>query len=483
MAAVVSTDSRTVVRREQVLTPRVRSATTSARVRILGWYVLLLLVATSGSVLVGRAILRDRAVGAADQRLLTTAEGVRRLAVSDDLEDPEAIFEEFMGRNVPAPGDIWLGYVSGRLTQSSGTIPGGLLADREVLRWRDLRNSARGEVATAAGPARYLVVPLLEGDRAEATFVALAPLDPARRDVDDVVLIMAMVSFTVVVGASALAWGVAGRVLAPVRTLTDAARAIEDHDLSRRIDVTGTDEVAELAATFNAMLDRLEAGFAVQRDFVNDAGHELRTPITVIRGQLELLGDDPAERREVVALVTDELDRMSRMVNDLLVLAKAERPGFVLPGRLSIESFLREIQAKAESFAPRRWIIEASVDTVIIADRDRLTQAMMNLISNAAAHTHDGDEIALGASARDGCVDLWVRDGGPGVAAADRERIFGRFARAGGDRLGRRSGGVGLGLAIVSAILEAHGGSVSLSTPPTGGAMFTLSLPQRGPPS
>jgi two-component system, OmpR family, sensor kinase len=123
---------------------------------------------------------------------------------------------------------------------------------------------------------------------------------------------------------SLLAWRLAGRVADPVTALTRTARAISETDLSRRIPVRGRDEVAQLAATFNEMLERLERAFGSQRRFLDDAGHELRTPLTIVRGHLELLEDDPVERRETVALVMDELDRMGRIVNDLLLLAKRE---------------------------------------------------------------------------------------------------------------------------------------------------------------
>lgn len=123
-----------------------------------------------------------------------------------------------------------------------------------------------------------------------------------------------------------IGWAVAGRILAPVRPVRRAAAQLTEQDLTRRIPVQGRDDIALLAETFNAMLDRLERAFAAQRQFVDDAGHELRTPITIVRGHLELMGDDPAEQAETIRLVTDELDRMSRIVEDLLLLAKAERP-------------------------------------------------------------------------------------------------------------------------------------------------------------
>jgi signal transduction histidine kinase len=163
------------------------------------------------------------------------------------------------------------------------------------------------------------------------------------------------VSIGVLAIASLLAWTIAGRVLAPLRELRDTARGISDTDLTQRIDVKGRDEVAELGRTFNDMIDRLEGAFASQRAFVSDAGHELRTPITIIRGHLELLGDDPQERADTIEVVTDELDRMSRFVDDLLTLAKAERADFLRPGPVDLDELTDELLTKARGLARRGW--------------------------------------------------------------------------------------------------------------------------------
>jgi two-component system, OmpR family, sensor kinase len=278
-----------------------------------------------------------------------------------------------------------------------------------------------------------------------------------------------------------LAFVIAGRVLAPLRELTDTARSITETDLTRRIEVVGHDEVAEAGRTFNAMLDRLQAAFATQKSFVADAGHELRTPITIIRGHLELLGDDAQERRETVTLVCDELDRMSRFVDDLLLLAQAEQADFVQPSDVDLDALTEELMAKASALAPRDWQLESVGFGRLHADRQRLTQAVMQLAQNAVQHTAEGDRIAIGSSLRDGHARLWVRDRGPGVAQADRDRIFDRFARGSG---ARRSAGAGLGLTIVSAIAEAHGGSVRLEPAgPDGGALFTVTIPADSPPA
>jgi signal transduction histidine kinase len=226
------------------------------------------------------------------------------------------------------------------------------------------------------------------------------------------------------------------------------------------------------------MLDRLEAAFASQRAFVSDASHELRTPITIVRGHLELLGDDPDERRETVALVTDELDRMSRFVDDLLLLAKSDRDDFLRVAEVELGALTDELLEKATALGERRWRLEKRAEARLVADRQRLTQALMGLAANAVQHTGEGDPIWLGSEVLGDEARLWVRDTGPGVAHDDRERIFERFARASDSR--RRSEGAGLGLAIVRAIAEAHGGRVTLASRPGAGATFTLTIPLDG---
>jgi len=276
---------------------------------------------------------------------------------------------------------------------------------------------------------------------------------------------------TLVIG-SILAWRVTGGVLRRVRVVTDTARGASA-DLTRRLEVTGNDEISHLALTFNGMLDQLEELLETQRRFVDDAGHELRTPITVIRGHLELLDDDPEERARTLALVTDELDRMQRIVNDLLVLAKAERPDFLDLAPVPLDRLTEEVGAKARALGERDWQVEAA-GGIVIGDRQRLTQALMQLAQNAVQHTQDGAEIAIGSSMRNGEARLWVRDTGPGIPIEQRDRIFARFARGAGRR---RSEGAGLGLAIVRAIAEAHHGRVEVDSPPGSGAVVSLVIP------
>jgi signal transduction histidine kinase len=275
-----------------------------------------------------------------------------------------------------------------------------------------------------------------------------------------------------------LIWWAAGRVLAPLRLLSKTAHAISETDLSKRLPAEGNGEIAELSQTFNEMMDRLESAFDSQRNFVNDARHELRTPITIIQGHLELMGDDPQEREETIALVLDELDRMSRMVNDLVLLAKTERVDFLQPEQVDVAAFAQELYLKATALSgDRHWSLENKASGVMQVDRQRITEAILNLAENAVQHTVSDNTIMLGSSLQNEKVLFWVKDTGEGIAPVEQKRIFERFARVAHTR--RRSDGSGLGLAIVKAIAEAHGGHVMLQSNPGTGSTFTLVLPRK----
>jgi HAMP domain-containing protein len=197
---------------------------------------------------------------------------------------------------------------------------------------------------------------------------------------------------------STLAWRLADSVLSPVRRVTRTARSINETDLRQRIDVEGQDEVAELATTFNAMLDRLETSFATQRRFLDDAGHELRTPITIARGHLELLGRRPAGEGRDGRAGARRARRMGRMVER--PAAAGQGRGAELPraraGRR--RRLTDELHAKTQALGDRVWAAREPGEGVVLADRQRLTQAVVQLAQNAVQHTRPGDEIALGSS-------------------------------------------------------------------------------------
>ncbi len=468
----------------------VRQTFGSARGRILASYLILLAFSTVASVAIIRQILLIRLDDRVEATLTQETDEFRRLVGGRNPRtgrpfggDVQAIFDTYLERNVPGEGEALLTLLDGEPYRASRSRRGDprLLEDRRdlVAGWARLTEPRRGETDTPAGPARYLAVPIIGRGTSRGVFVVANFIAGERDEVNEAVRVAGAVAGAVLLLASLAAFLAAGRVLAPLRELDDTARSITESDLTRRIKVEGDDEIAELGSTFNAMLDRLEAAFSSQRSFVNDASHELRTPITIIRGHLELLGDDPGERRETIALVIDELDRMSRFVDDLLLLAKAGQPDFLRREPVELRTLTDELLAKASALADRDWSLDARASGVVLADRQRLTQAMMNLAQNAVQHTEDGDPIRLGSAREGGEARLWVADSGPGIPPQERERVFERFARGGGHR---RSEGAGLGLAIVRAIAEAHDGRVELHSRPGLGATFTIVVPMGSEP-
>jgi signal transduction histidine kinase len=461
------------------------------RSRILFWYVLLMAVATVASVLVLSRILTVQVDSRIDAALVQETDEVRRLATGRDPEtgerfggDVRRIFEVFLRRNIPARNEVYLTFLDGRpFLRSPRVVAPTYRLDQDpdlTARWGSLTESERGRIVESpVGTIDYLAVPLRGGDEVRGVFVAAFFRDLELNEIDPAVWGAIGVGVVTLLIGSLLAWRVAEGVLRPVRLVTGTANAISEGALTRRIDVTGRDEIGALAATFNDMLDRLEEAFATQRRFVDDAGHELRTPITVIRGHLELLEhDDPQERRRTLALVMDELERMQRIVNDLIVLAKSEQPDFLDLDTVDVEKLTAEVHAKAAAIAPRDWRLERAGRGIVVADRQRLTQALMQLAQNAAQHTKEGAMIGLGSVVVDGEARLWVRDTGPGIPADQREQVFRRFARGRG---ARPSEGAGIGLAIVKAIAEAHHGRIELESAPGQGSTFTVVIPTDQP--
>ena len=435
-----------------------------------------------------RQILATQLASDIDKALVQEIEEVRRLAGGVDPAtgkpfggDAAAIFDTFFLRSVPGEYEALYAMVDGQPYKRT-VAPVSLFDDAAVVAtWQAAGTPVWGRVETSAGPVRWLAVPLGAGDRQAGVFAAAFYEASRRGQIDQTVQVMLAVSAAVVLLASLLAWAAAGRAIAPLRTLTTTARGIGGRDLGARIPVEGTDEVAELTATLNSMLERLEAAFSSQREFLNDVGHELRTPLTIIRGHLELLDDDPVERARTVPLVLGELDRMSRYVADLLLIARAEQPDFLRRGPLELAEFVDSLIARLRPLGDRAWNVAPVRPVVIFADEDRLTEAIVNLASNAVRHTTEGAVIELGASVEGVNARLWVRDEGTGIAPEEQQRIFRRFAR-GRDRLTSASEGTGLGLAIVDAIVVAHGGRTELVSAPGAGSTFSLVIPIEPPP-
>jgi len=459
----------------------------SARARIVGWMLLVVGLALSVSIAATWTILWVRLNDRVNAELANETDKLRKYTAEVQArggrapDDVSRFLADYLAINAPDRWETFFTIVDGAPDKITAvTPPARLDADEALVRRLAAADRPRTDWGeSAAGTVRYAVIPVrVAGDPRQAHLVVAIFYDRERAEIVDAVGALALTAALALVLAGTAGWLVAGRVLAPVRLVRQTAERISDSaDLTRRLEVVGDDDVAALAATFNHMLDRLERAFAVQRDFVDDAGHELRTPITVIRGHLELMGDDPDDRVQTLALVIDELDRMNRIVDDLLTLAKSEQPGFLSIEEVELADLTVSVVAKARALGDRRWRVEDMAEARVAADRHRLTQALMQLAANAVRHTGADDVIAVGSAVRGREVELWVSDSGPGVPPADRERIFGRFVR-GGPRAGSQDG-AGLGLAIVRSIARAHGGDVRVDDAAIGGARFVITIPMR----
>ncbi len=461
-----------------------------ARVRIMAWLVLLLFVALVTVVVVSRNLLlgdaRIDAASALDQEteefLRVARSGVDQ-ATGEPYTDGRELLANHIERQFVDDDEILLGVTAdGEILPQRGQEAveiatrdnrlGAILADPRdswVLETRD-------------GDLLWSKVPVLDVEgNPDCTFIVAYAMDFENAEVDNTVALLGLVSLIGLAIAAAASWVVSGQILAPVNVVRRTAAEITGEDLTRRIPVEGNDDIAALSDQFNAMLDRLDTAFIAQRRFVDDAGHELRTPITIIRGNIELMGEDPQERAEVMRLCVDELDRMSRIVEDLLLLAKAENPEFIRPEEVDLVDLTSDIDAKIRALGDRDWKLESIGEGDVSLDPQRVTQAVLQLAHNAVAHTEPGGRIGFGSSADDSGATFWITDDGPGLTPEDGAAVFQRFSRGSTGGARKNSTGAGLGLSIVRAIAEGQDGSVELDSVPGRGATFRLRFPTAVP--
>jgi two-component system OmpR family sensor kinase len=334
---------------------------------------------------------------------------------------------------------------------------------------------------------RQLTRPLLLDGQAVGVIQVGETLDALEATLEEVrdILILGSAIVLLVAGAGGLLLG--GRALAPVRRVSATARRIAvTGDYRQRLPARrAPDEVSELMATFNALIERVESTLEQQRRFLADTSHELRSPLTVMRANLGFLWreTDPETRAECLREAEAEAARMSRLVNDLLLLSQAEADEFLKRAPLALDRLVMEVAEQAEAQADSRTVQIGPLEAAsTLGDHDRLKQLLWNLVENALRHTQAGGTIRLSVRSREGWAELAVADDGVGISPAHLPRIFERFYRVDHAR-SRSTGGAGLGLAIVKHIAEAHGGSVSVESTVGRGSVFTVRLPAEPRPA
>jgi signal transduction histidine kinase len=469
-----------------------------ARVRILA---AILAVACVGLAIVGSVtflVQREQALGGVDARLKAQVKSLQAVAddsvadspggapaATDELDRSEfdsvdQYLNAVVARLVPARNEASLALIDGVPRWVPATLSGFDISENEQLIDRVLTETADGSqklgtAVTDEGSLRYIAIPVtMDGDSRSGLYVRAVDLGAELQPVTIAMTTYVIAAVAVLIAIGIVGWFVTGRLLSPIRRLRETADAISITDLSHRLEPQGNDDIADLSRTVNSMLDRLEDSVDGQRQLLDDVRHELKTPITIVRGHLELMNpQDAADVASARDIGIAELDRLTRLVEDIDLLATAEADSYSLD-TVDLAALTERVAELVAVIPGHTWTIEARAEGGTIGDRDRLLQAWLQLADNAAKYTPEGSPIEIGSAHSDDGSRLWVRDHGPGIPPGARARIFRRFDRA---HVKRSVGGSGLGLAIVDAIAKGHGGHCVVTDTPGGGATFTIHLP------
>lgn len=454
------------------------------RWRLTAWYALLLIAALLVFGIAMYAGLRFSFYLALDEQvedqtaltLITIQEqgGILTLYPRDigDLENDEHFVRLFTA--------------DGQIVADTSAAVGGVPVDETVV-----AAALNGKTQLTSAPAgsetiRLVTAPVMTGGEVRGVL----QVGLSREEIDQalVTLVLVLLVSGPIVLAVAVAGGytLAGRALAPVREIARQAAAIDPDDMGARLNLDlPDDELGRLAVTFDIMLDRIEHAFEQQRRFTGNAAHELRTPLSLMRSQVDLalLGERSAEEyRDAFQSLQYDIERLNDLVGALLALARADAGQLVLS--LAPFDLAETIEIVAEQFTAQTneveiRVCEASAPCIVIADEDSLMQVLVNLVANAIAYTPAGGTVALGCQHAVAEVSFWVADTGIGIPMEHQSRIFDRFYHV-GRGLADDPGGAGLGLSICHAIVAAHGGQIGLTSVPGGGTTVTVVLPAVG---
>jgi len=452
----------------------------SIRTRLTLWYtsVLAIFIVVLGTIVY--AVLAFNLVAGLDHTLRDTANQVISTARVRPLYDIQVITIpelDVFGSNVyieVIDTDRQLARKSANLQRFSRTLDDVGLRGVE-----STRQPVTRDVRTGGAHLRVLTVPLVVNDQL-AGYLQVGTL---REQVDNALNLLLIVLIVGGMGAI-VASAVVGRLLAtqalrPIDTITQTALAISRaDDLDKRIPQVGPqDEVGRLATTFNIMLDRLERLFRAQQRFIADISHELRNPLTTIRGNVDLMRRMNCVDVPSLDAIQVESERMTRMVGDLLMLAQADAGQLIRRERVELDTLVLQVYRQVRPLAAGiELVIGAEDQATILGDPDRIKQLLLNLVDNATKYTPQGGQVTLGLQRVEGWAQLSVADTGIGIPAQDLPHIFERFYRVDKAR-SRAAGGAGLGLSIAQWIVQAHGGKIDVQSEMGKGTTFTVWLP------
>lgn len=395
------------------------------------------------------------------------------------FDNPSALMETFLTRTVSGPDEGELGVVDGNIAWVA-TDDVELRPEQDPQLIEALLPLTTGDrihidtLRTDLTRYEYLVAPVHFPDSSGA-LIHVFDMHTYENQWRETILIFIVVAAGSLAITSLLSLLLVRRLLHPVEELRTAAESIDERDLTARVPVRGRDDLTRLSVSINHMLDRVQKSVEGQQKLLDDVGHELRTPITIVRGHLELLDpNDPEDVWLTRELAIEELDRMSALVESLITLAKSRESDFIQPEWFSLGSLTDQTFEKARALGERSWRLERIVSTDAWLDPQRITQAWLQLAANAVKYSADGTVITMGSELVRGEVRLWVRDQGVGIATDQLDVIRERFGRARGTE---RVEGAGLGLNIVETIVAAHNGRLEIDSRAGSGSTFTIVLP------
>lgn len=427
------------------------------------------------------------------------------------LASAKDVLKRFIAaEDAPYNGSL-LGFSAGQLIEQKGARDSAAHQDAQLVAdlasYSDIDSARMFMIRTDQATYAVGIVPISAADTDDALLAIVSNFSADTTPTQTQLLLFAGISFLVLALVGLVNVRASQPLLAPIGRLRNLMASItSEQDLTKRLPVEG-DDLADVTRQMNSMIARLQSSFDEQRDLLNDVGHELRTPITVVRGHLELLNpNDPQETARTRELALEELSRMHRLTEDLITVAKSDRPDFIRPERVDIGDLLMDVFENATQLGDFNWRIDNLTIVPTTADPQRLQQALLALAQNASKFATPGSVIALGAGIDyqqplldqqgnpvpadtitapslqmqaqvppvEGThrLNLWVRDQGIGIDPKDQEQVFSRFMR-----VNHSYAGSGLGLSIVNAIAQAHGGTLQVRSALSVGSVFNISLP------
>ena len=452
----------------------------SIRTRLTFWYtsVLAIFIVVLGTIVY--AVLAFNLVAGLDGTLRDTANQVVSTARVRPLYDIQVI-------TIPEldvfGSDVYIEVIDtdGQIARKSANLQrfSLMLDDVGVRRVESVHQPVTRDVRTGGAHLRVLTVPLLVNDQL-AGYLQVGTL---REQVDNalnlLLIVLVVGGMGAIVASAVVGRLLAGQALRPIDTITRTALAISRaDDLDKRIPQVGPqDEVGRLATTFNIMLDRLEKLFRAQQRFIADISHELRNPLTTIRGNVDLMRHMNNVDMPSLDAIQVESERMTRMVGDLLLLAQADAGQLIRRERVELDTLMLQVYRQVRPLAEGiELVIGAEDQAAILGDPDRIKQLLLNLVDNAIKYTPKGGKVTLGLQRVENWAQLSVADTGIGIPAQDLPHIFERFYRVDKAR-SRAAGGAGLGLSIVQWIVQVHSGKIDVQSEMGKGTTFIVWLP------